>query len=503
MTRKFIAALLLITMLVGLIPSAFAPKTAYAQLGDGGLGDLITIMSPFGGSPDIAFAIANEAADAIAEHPEEFAGAAIGALLAICVYNLFDWEECARKDIFEVLGKSILRAIIVEMTGDIVNWINSGFPEGGPLFVQDFRTSALNAADTASGYFLESLLTPDQLDAVCSPFRIEIILNLFEFRVPRPRCTISDIVENVTEMYQNFLTGGWASFITITANVNNNAFGSFLVRWDQLHAQALSTFEANRDEAQASQGFFAFKECVEYNKGRVGMEPDPNNPFNQIPIYERSEEFGCAKYENKTPGAAIVGMFNANTQAQMNELYLAESINAIISALVGQLIVKPLIEGLSDSPSFEEEQANFQELQARRTTLLADLNPVLARENDYRNEKQTSLNTIQTILTQIETLEACSGQDLQTDTDTYTAQLQIVVADIQRSRTRTQALTVLQSRILTESKLSNMDELEAETATTIASSIGEDALAEAENATTALQAALADYNASITACQAL
>ncbi|MBI1957268.1 MAG: hypothetical protein HYS44_02320 [Candidatus Niyogibacteria bacterium] len=497
--QRCISLILLVSIVTGVTGfglGAFSPKTAHAIPVE-----VVTDVERRVSNLATITAVGAAIVGVVSHSPEAFAVSAGSAAIALCTAKTFDlFKDCdVQKHILEPVGQAILKAIVIEMTNDIVNWINSGF-EGQPLFVQDFTTFGLNAADLASGYYLESLLGPDTLAALCSPFRFEVIFNLFEFQMPRPSCTISGIIENVEQMYQNFLTGGWASFIAISTQTNNNAFGSFLVRWDELHARALAKFTGEQSESQSSQGFLSFKKCVEYNEGRVDEGAGGFAVAGEA-HYAPDPKFGCARYENQTPGAAIANSLFSIQNAEQDQLHLADSLNAIISALLQQLILKPLIEGLRGSSGFEEQQ-NSLELQQRKTELMQSISAALAQENSYGAAKQDSRETIQTILTQIETLKACSGQNLQSDINTYTELLQTIAGDIQISRERARQLTSLQGLAIAENRLGDMDELEARATETIAASADSEDVQTAQTESAELQTALDGYDQSIAACPA-
>lgn len=417
--KRFLVVLILISFFSVSFPGVFAPKTVSAQLfGGGSLTEVF--FDPLDLFP-LFKDVVGEAANVAKNDPEAFAYTAIGVLITICAFDLFGLSECAEEYLVDVLGKAILRALVITMTNDIVNWINSGF-EGEPIFPEDFETFLRDSADLATGIYLEDQLDPTVYAAICSPFQLEILINLFTFQVPRPACTLTDIIENVELMYTNIQIGGLASLVSISLVNNNNAFGSFLVRLDTLHARAIAAVDGSKTELQSSQGFIAFKTCVLYRKGVV-------SETGLVPVYERREEFGCEKYENQTPGALIVGSFDANTQAQMNELYLADSLNAITSALLSQLIIGPLMESLRKAPGTQEPN-KILPLIPTKIILIEILDNIISSEQQFIASKDQAASIIDSLIPTIEDLEACDGTSRQTRIDELNALKSTILTEI-------------------------------------------------------------------------
>jgi hypothetical protein len=246
--------------------------------------------------------------------------------------------DCLKNEILENIGLAIGNAALQTLTNDIVNWINNGF-EGKPLFITDFEGFLKTSGNLASGIFLEKLLTPDQLNLICSPFRFEMVVNLFSAVQPLPKCTFDDIRMNVEQMYANFNLAGWQSFLAISTQTQNNAFGTFLVKLDQMHAKALEKTAGVKAEIDSGKGFLGFKTCKKYptrlsKEGGVPVYKKDKDgiPTGEIDYYE--DETGkpipeepdtsapCEEYKNSTPGAVIADKLSAVFKTDLTGLEL-------------------------------------------------------------------------------------------------------------------------------------------------------------------------------------
>lgn len=154
-----------------------------------------------------------------------------------------------------VLGQILLRQILAMMTNEIINWINGG---GTPRFVSDWGGFLKDAADAAAGAFIDEYLGQGWL---CEPFDLDIKIALlpepkFEERV---KCTLSDVVDNIEDFYDDFSKGGWRAWVELT-KPRNNIYGAYFLALDAKMGAAASAREAAEKEAMAGSGFLGEKD---------------------------------------------------------------------------------------------------------------------------------------------------------------------------------------------------------------------------------------------------
>lgn len=178
--------------------------------------------------------------------------AATGVTSGIKVWEKAEWWLDLG---MRTLGELMLRQVLAMITNDIINWINGG---GRPRFVSDWKGFLADAADAAAGAFIDEYLGMGWL---CEPFDLDIKIALlpeprFEERV---RCTLSDIVDNIEDFYEDFTKGGWQAWVRLV-EPRNNIYGAYLLALDAKMGAAAAAREAAEKEALAGQGFLGARD---------------------------------------------------------------------------------------------------------------------------------------------------------------------------------------------------------------------------------------------------
>lgn len=254
----------------------------------------------------------------------------------------------------------IINIILQEMIREITAWVNAGFPDGGPAFVQDFGGFLRRIADGLVGDFI--LGSP--LGFVCSPFKLDIQLALsaqylfgreLETTGYQPKCTLSGIMQNINNFTvdfdgtvdleaaqnpSNFAAGGWAWWLGSTKAQENNVYGAYA------EAQAALSIKLSNAKGEEI-------EILKWNKGFLNLTKcDPPG-----------SKKNC---KTVTPGTVIEAQLNKALGGGQDRLTIADEINELIAALLAQLAQKVMggIAGLFGStqsiggaPSFFDDLA--------------------------------------------------------------------------------------------------------------------------------------------------
>ncbi|MBU2598854.1 MAG: Tim10/DDP family zinc finger protein, partial [Actinobacteria bacterium] len=119
------------------------------------------------------------------------------------------------------------------------------------------------AVDNALGNFIDQYLG---IGWLCEPFDIDIKIALLKqptFK-EEARCSISDIVGNIEDFYNDFSVGGWGGWIKLTEG-GNNVYSTYLIAMEEI--QKIQTIEEKEQEAEIARGsgFFSPKDCVWYD----------------------------------------------------------------------------------------------------------------------------------------------------------------------------------------------------------------------------------------------
>lgn len=240
-----------------------------------------------------------------------------------------------------------MKLVISNVTSSIVNWINSGF-QGGPAFITNPESFFTDVADQVAGNFIAGT----ELGFLCEPFssdiRIALNIGYSSSFTQRNYCRLSDIINN-TENFAKFTAGdfsqgGWDSWFEITQNPSNNPLGAYIAAETELTQRTSSAQQTEKLKLDWGDGFLSFQECEVRGPSGSG---DPNDA-------------PCEKYGDiKTPGTIINNQLSDTLGTGFRQLELADEINEIVGALVGQLVNTVLKEGLS---SFGSGGSNFNSL---------------------------------------------------------------------------------------------------------------------------------------------
>lgn len=317
----------------------------------------------------------------------------------------------------------IAKMALRELTGSVVNWINSGF-EGNPAFVSNPAEFFKDVGDQLLG---EMIIGQENLAFLCSPFSIDLRLQLaFKYRPFQKRisCTLSDVISNVTGAVEgasingftagDFSQGGWPAFVTMTTEPQNNLYGAYVQADFELSARIADMKKLKSDELNQGRGFLSWKKCTDIaapgDANFVGPtqpgEGSSNLTSNTVGPEEANSFKRQQNCEVQTPGSVIAGVLDANAAGPLQELHLADEINEVVSALFSQMVKQILTTGLKsvsgsgpgDPDSYikkmqDEQVQNNQQLQTIKTNVLRNIDDYIKKELDFKATKNKTLNS--------------------------------------------------------------------------------------------------------------
>jgi len=257
-----------------------------------------------------------------------------------------DWQDCFLKGFAVIIGKALLHTF----TQSVVKWINSGF-NGSPSFVTNPEGFLNNVADQAIGEVIEGI-SP----LLCAPFRINLRfslgLNLSLNSKDDIHCRLSDVINNVRGAYDGFVggsvgSGNLSQWIHIAGTPQNNPYGVYIATTNKLSLGITSATGKEVKLLDWGKGFKSWRDCVEYGpdveiraKGGGTIENDANPG---VPLKRKGP---CIKEGPiKTPGSIIEGETTGALNTTFHELELANEIDAVVGALVNQMLVQVMSAG--------------------------------------------------------------------------------------------------------------------------------------------------------------
>lgn len=241
--------------------------------------------------------------------------------------------------VLKPLAVQLAKAMLYNITVSTVNWINSGF-QGNPGFVQDFRGLLTDTADQMIGEFIAKDLGAGFL---CSPFSFQIKIALAQSYLPykqRSACTFTQIAGNVGGFVEGNNSGGWDNWLQVTTVPQNNAYGSFVLAQDALSQKIFNAQAAKEKYLDWGRGFRDWEVCEtqeQADKNRGGGfdfdAPDADQTYRPAPVCEK-----------RTPGAVVQDRLSATLNIDLQQLAVADNINAIMDALANQ-VTKQIVTG--------------------------------------------------------------------------------------------------------------------------------------------------------------
>lgn len=442
-TKKIISTSLIVVLIIPLSFSVFIP-TAYAIPGGGGGGAAAAgILSCAAGGISI--------------------GAGVGAAAAVISVPTLDLANLtinstgvAKECIFDGLAVVIREVLIASLTRSIVNWINNGF-DGEPAFITDLEGFMLDVGDQVLGTYIVGA----GLALLCSPFnidvRIALALDYYSSSRDQVSCTLTGVIQNVEDAFGDFSSGNmWDQWLQFSINPNNNAYGSFLSARQDIRLSVSNAQGTQLEVIGWGSGFMSFEICDDYLPATA-----TNNPSiaNAAPI---------RKCKIGTPGSVINEQLNVTLGSGFRQLELADEINEIIGALLGQLMNQVLspdggISGLSSGsngqPAYVDQLIQESEDNAEEEFRDYGIGAIIGHiniANQYISVKNASLAKLNESENLLASLSGCYASKLSTlQSPTLTSRERTTAVSRMNSASSTIAasITPLQNLILSNIEL--------------------------------------------------
>src|SRR3989344_447000 len=240
------------------------------------------------------------------------------------------FKEFIGDSLANIVAKAALRAI----TQSLVNWINTGF-KGSPSFVTNPEGFLTDIADQTIGRVIE-----DISPFLCSPFKLDIRfalgLNLSLNNREEIHCRLSDVMANVRGAYDGFVggtigSGNLSNWVHIAGTPQNNPYGAYIATTNKLSVGITSATGQQIKLLDWGKGFKSWRSCERWG---------PNVTDESGRVVRKGP---CIKEGAiKTPGSIIQGQTTGALASTIRELELANEIDAVVGALVNQLLVQAM-----------------------------------------------------------------------------------------------------------------------------------------------------------------
>lgn len=200
------------------------------------------------------------------------------------------------------------KLLLRNVTNNVVNWVNTGFPGGNPAFV----TNMGNQMQTTANLTINNFLTQDtSLNSACTAFQtpvkraIGLSYPTFQQRV---QCAYTDQAQMQAFTNGDFIGGGgWDAWLQVTTVQNQMTVN--LQAQTELNRRIANNTEELKLDATWGNGFLSWRDCP--NSGNTAM------------IY------GNAQCTVKTPGSVIANKLQWADTSSMRELEFATDFNTV------------------------------------------------------------------------------------------------------------------------------------------------------------------------------
>lgn len=332
--NRFLKTIVTVTLLITFLVSTAAPLVAQAQFG-GAQGNAQKSTQK-----NFEDGVVMCAATAVALY-------LIGLIPSISVPTV-DTPALLKKAIFDCVFWAFKNAIIQEMTGSTIQWVQTGM-NGNPAFVQDLNGYLRSLADYVAADYIE-----ENLPFLCSPFRAEIQLQLTQMyqstsgRGTRLSCSLGDVIDNVEGFLEgDFYAGGWDGWVSMFINPYNNPYGSSIHSASELYLRVSATTNQGREEIRLGDGFLSKKtqQCYWLDVDEAGRPTSgPGQGFTIRDGQTRQQALDdagisglgsvvCEEPKITTPGSQIKTSLEQALNINLDNIANADEFNEIFSLL--------------------------------------------------------------------------------------------------------------------------------------------------------------------------
>jgi hypothetical protein len=341
------------------------------------------------------------------------------------------------KSFMDCLARTIAKAALQQITNSVVNWINSGF-NGSPSFITNYQQFFNNVADAAAGSFIQNFTN---FAPYCTPFakQIQIALaNSYARRNSAQSCTLSTLLgTNIFNPQSG--SASWGNLVSFTTNPSNNPYGAYMSAQAQLTG-TINQASQNANKNISPGGFLNFQQpynCTNPASSNAGGASVTGSVGSASQSFGYTCPQGC-QCKTTTPGS-IIQTSLSNTlnvsQSTLQQAGVSGSFDAILSALITQLMTRALQGGVSNLSGTSGYSSYYltpdqQAAQDQGQALLTNLQGLVVLAQQYGQSEQGSISDIQTAQGQLSNLANC-WQSAASSTSLKAAQQNIAASDEQ------------------------------------------------------------------------
>ena len=300
-----------------------------------------------------------------------------------CTWNGIAWQ----------LAQTALHSL----TGNVVNWINSGFKGGNPSFLTNPEGYFTGLADQTAVNFLGSNGPLNNGSPFSNNIVSSLALNQAYGSNGSYNYDLNSVINSVpgvptgssAQGFTNgdFSQGGWSAFMSLIQS-NNNQSGQYLQAQSDLTQNISKKQNLLDQQLQQGGGFLSWQSCSD--------------------VTDESGDTSNQTCTTETPGSVISSALNKQLGAPTDKLNMTHDINEVINALFDNLMSSTLNGGLlsasqpkNGSASIlsqlvnnnSDTQSNSTSLQGQVAAQVVSDASTAAEAAAYRDQILTNINS--------------------------------------------------------------------------------------------------------------
>lgn len=267
--------------------------------------------------------------------------------------------------IIDGFAMTLAQQMVDNMVRSTVKWAQSGF-EGNPAYATNPKQYFGNIADGVAGSFIKS---DPNLNFLCSPFQANIRISLLQeyYEPSQYQCTLTGIVGNIEDFYQDFSKGGWDAWFSMTQNPANNPYGAYLLAQSDLNSRLTVSINNEQKQLDWNQGFLSYKVCpaeFKVDQAYVDYATQWNLVKEDGTPYRAGDCLSDIVKKTETPGTTIKNQLDKVLPSGLNKLITAQHIDQLISAFATGLLKRYVFssDGLFNTKDYSPVEVGYNRL---------------------------------------------------------------------------------------------------------------------------------------------
>ena len=354
-------------------------------------------------------------------------------------------EQSVISKVLNGLAWTVAKTAVQSITQSMVNWINNGF-QGSPAFVTDLNENMGQLSDAVAYDFFNhldqnleqqtgfNLRSPFQ-DQISQRIREEYYLTSSSYGFDaRYAYTLGDVSSDPQAFYNgDFSKGGFNAWLSTSQRPANNPFGAYLLATNELSNQIADATEKRKVELGWGNGFLSWRgNCTSTSGLASGLGSSPLKTSLDAPVdinslkqdvtinadgtvtggasaaasappVSLSQKDDCLGHRIQTPGAVVETQLEGVLGSGVRQLELADSINEIVGALLGQMVNQVAggvgLSGLSQpsyggGSSYINQAGNGNQYASAYTSLAQGFTQTINTERKVASTFQNNWQTI-------------------------------------------------------------------------------------------------------------